>query len=161
MMGRFSFWVVWLQVVSVVFILFGVCLALFNQSDAFNILFNNQINIIFFGMSDITSELKSFQQWIYGLLGATCVLVGILILFIVKYAFAKKENWSRYCIFTGIVGWFILDEFISLYFAVYVNAIFNLILLIVIILPLLCTKNHFNNKNLKVWCWINCCLNLT
>lgn len=103
-MKKFNFWVIWLKGVSIIFALFGVCLALFNQTSIFNILFNNQINPVFFENIILTPELIYFQQWIYGLLGATCVLVGILIFFVVDNAYKKMEHWAWNCILIGLAG---------------------------------------------------------
>lgn len=142
-MKKFNIWVIWLKIVSVIFSIFGAALALFSQTAVFDFLFNNQINPVFFGIQSISTEFIRFQQWIYGLLGATCVLVGILIFFIVDNAFKNMEAWSWNCILVGIIGWFIIDEPISLYFSVYFNAIFNIGLLIAIVLPLIFTKSYF------------------
>lgn len=146
-MKRFEFWVTWLKIVSIVFSLFGISLALFSQTPIFNLLFNNQINPVFFGNDTLSLELIHFQQWAYGLLGATCTLVGILIFFIVNNAFKKMERWAWNSILVGLLGWFILDEPISLYFSVHFNAIFNLGLLTAVLLPLIFTRHYFRQDN--------------
>ncbi len=144
-MDRFNFCVIWLKVISVLFSLFGIVIALFNQTQLFQIVFNNQINPTFFGSNDLSIEALRFQQWIYGLLGATCLMDGILIFFIVQNAFAKKEKWAWYCVLIGLIAWFAIDEPISLYFHVYFNAIFNLALLIAILVPICLTYRDFKN----------------
>ena len=121
MMNKFSICVLWLKVVSIMFALFGMVVALFNQTAIFQIAFNNHINPVFWQDSILLTETLYFQQQIYGLLGATCVMVGILAFFIVKNAFAKQEKWAWNCLFFGILAWFIIDEPISLYFHVYFN----------------------------------------
>ncbi len=143
--SKFKFYVLWLRAVSVLFSLFGIVIALFNQTQLFQIAFNNQINPTFFGNADLTIEVIHFQQWIYGLLGATCLLVGILIFFIVQNAFAKKEKWAWYCILIGLIAWFAIDEPVSLYFRVYFNAIFNLALLIAMLIPICLSYREFKN----------------
>ncbi len=145
-MARFKFCVMWLKIVSILFSLFGVIIALFNQTYIFQIIFNNQINPIFWGSANLSVEVLHFQQWIYGLLGATCLMVGILIFFIVENAFAKKEKWAWNCLLFGLIAWFVIDESISLYFRVYFNAVFNLILLIAIIIPLFLSIKDFKNN---------------
>jgi len=134
-----DFFVKWLKAVSIIFASFGIFLAFFNQMP----MFADLIDPVFFKEDQIGSELKSFQQWLYGLLGATCVLVGIMIFFIVDNAFKNKEGWAWNCILFGLVGWFIIDQPISLYFSVYFNVIFNIGLLIAVLIPLICTKKHF------------------
>lgn len=97
-MDKFGFWVSWLKIVSAVFALFGLVLACFNQTTIFQMAFSNQIDSVFWGREELASEILSYQSWIYGLLGATCVMVGILIFCIVKHSFAKREKWAWNCL---------------------------------------------------------------
>jgi uncharacterized BrkB/YihY/UPF0761 family membrane protein len=142
-MIRFDLWAKWLKCVSIVFALFGVFIALFNQTSVFDVIFNDQIDPVFFGDAALTAEMMRFQQWVYGILGATCVFVGIMIFFIAENAYRKKERWAWNCIMIGSMGWFIIDESVSLYFSVHFNAAFNAVLLIAILVPLLCTWKFF------------------
>ncbi len=145
-MDRFKVCVIWLKVVSILFSLFGIVIALLNQTALFQIAFNNQINPSFFGNADLPLEVLHFQQWIYGLLGATCLMVGVLIFFVVQNAFAKKEKWSLYCLLFALIAWFAIDEPVSLYFHVYFNAIFNLVLLIAVLIPICLALPLFDKK---------------
>jgi len=142
-MIKFDFWIVWLKVVSVVFAAFGVFMALFNQTPVFDFMFNNQIDPVFFGNAELSQEIVLFQQWIYGVLGATCVLVGIMIFFIVDNPFRNRERWAWNCLIIGLVAWMIIDLSVSLYFSVYFNAAFNALLFAAIIVPLLFTRKCF------------------
>jgi hypothetical protein len=137
---------VWLKIVSVLFALFGIAIALLNQTSLFQMAFSNQINPSFWGDAEIIAETLSFQQWVYGLLGATCLLVGIVIFFVVKYAFAKKERWASNCLLFGLGAWFVIDTPISFYFHVYFNVIFNAVLLLAGILPVLLTRKVFQHE---------------
>ena len=145
-MGRLNLSVLWLKIVSILFAAFGIVIALFNQTTIFKAAFNNQINPVFWINSELTTETLFFQRWIYGLLGATCVMVGILIFFIVKNSFARKEKWAWNCLFIGLVSWFIIDTPISMYFQVYFNVVFNIVLLLAILVPLVLTKKEFTSK---------------
>lgn len=145
-MKRFEFWVAWLKVVSIAFALFGAALALFSQAPVFNVLFNNHINPVFFEQETLSPDVVLFQRWVYGLLGATCALVGILLFAIVDNAFKNKERWAWNAVLVGVMGWFILDEPISVYFSVYFNAIFNLGLLVSALLPLAFTRRDFQAR---------------
>lgn len=142
----FNFWVNWLKTISVIFAIFGVLLAVLNQTHFFDVVFNNQINPLFFGEAVQGIGIIRFQQWVYGIIGATCILVGILLYFISAYAYAKKERWARRAILTGAICWFIVDEFISLYFSVYFNAIFNLFLLVAFLLPIIFTRKDLKKE---------------
>lgn len=145
----FNFWTNWLKTISIAFTIFGGFLALFNQTHFFDIVFNNQINPLFFGEAVQGIGLIRFQQWIYGILGATCILIGILLYFISNYAYGKKDRWARSAILTGAICWFIVDEFISLYFSVYFNAIFNVGLLAAFLMPVIFTGKYFKKEHAK------------
>ena len=145
-MNRFKLCVVWLKIVSVLFSAFGVAIAFFNQTALFQRAFGNQINPVFWGDAVLPQEALLFQRWSYGLLGATCVLVGILIFCVVHNAFAKKERWARNTLLLGVLAWFLIDEPLSLYFGVYFNAAFNLVLLVAVLVPLLLSWQEFKSK---------------
>lgn len=142
-MDKFRLSVLWLKIVSILFAVFGAILALLNQTVIFNVAFNHQINPVFWTDSELTTETIFFQRWIYGLLGATCLMVGILIFFIVKNSFARNEKWAWNCLFIGLIAWFIIDTPISIYFRVYFNVVFNIVLFLAVLLPLILTKKEF------------------
>lgn len=144
-MKRFNLSVIWLKIVSVLFAIFGIVIALFNYTDIFKVTFNNKINSVFWINSKLTTETLFFQRWIYGLLGATCLMVGILIFFIVKNAFERKERWAWNCLCFGLIAWFIIDTPISVYFQVYFNVVFNIVLLLSVLFPLVLTRRYFKN----------------
>jgi len=144
-MDRFSFWQRWLLVVSWVVVAFGLLLALFNQTPVFDFLFNKQINPVFWGAAPLAVQTITFQRWIYGVLGATVAGWGLTMSFIAHYPFGSKERWAWNCLATGMLVWFITDTSLSLYFKVVFNALFNVLLLVAVFLPLIFTKRHFNS----------------
>ena len=141
-MTTFSFWQRWLLVVSILVVLFGVVMALFNGTVLFA-LFNSQIDPVFWGAAGIPADAARFQQWIYGVLGAMMAGWGVFLAFIAHYPFKAKERWSRNCMIVGLLLWYTLDTAISLYFGVYFNALFNTILLALAIPPLAFTWKQF------------------
>lgn len=147
-MKLFSLCQKWLFIVSLIISVFGIVLALFNQTTFFNLLFNNQVNPVFWKAGEFSHQAMLFQQWIYGVLGATCFGWGVILAFIIKYPFKRKEMWSWYCMLLGIAVWFITDTSISIYFSVIFNAAFNCILAISILIPLLLTKKYFKIGNI-------------
>lgn len=137
-MKSFGVWIAWLKAVCVVFVGFGAALAFFGQTPVFDVLFNHQINPVFWGTAPLGGQAVAFQKWIYGVLGATCVGLGIMLGFVVEYGLKRKEKWAFVCIARSILSWFALDESISLYFRVWFNAAFNLGLVFAIGVPLIC-----------------------
>lgn len=141
-MKGFLFWQRWLFGVGLLIILFGIMMALFSGTTLFQ-LFDSQVNPVFWGTEGLADNVRRFQQWIYGVLGATVAGWGILLTFIAHYPFKKKEKWSWDCLLVALLVWFLVDTAISLHFRVYFNAIFNTVLLILVVLPLVFTRRHF------------------
>jgi len=142
-MDKFVFWQRWLFIVSWAIIIFGVFMAIFNQTALFAI-FNNQIDPAFWD-SGIVPDVAAtrFQGWSYGVWGATVAGWGIFIAFIAHYPFKHREKWAWNCVVFGVIFWYILDTGISLVYAVSFNVLFNSILLIGISLPVVFTKKYF------------------
>lgn len=142
-MDSFSFWRQWLLLVSVLVAAFGLLLALFNQTPAFDFLFNSHVNRVFWGSDAIDGRTVTFQKWIYGVLGATVAGWGVVLAFLARHPVRWKERWAWNCLATGMLVWFIPDTLISLYFGVVFNAAFNVLLLVAVLVPLLAMRRHF------------------
>ena len=141
-MTNFSFWQKWLFVVGIVVSIFGTLMALLSGTPLFDFL-NQQINPTFWGANIIENSTREFQQWIYGVWGATIAGWGIFLTFITHYPFNKQEKWAWNCLLVGLLVWFILDTSISINYKVYFNAVFNTVLLILAILPIMFTRKYF------------------
>ena len=141
-MTSFSFWQRWLFVVGVFVSVFGVMMAFLSGTPLFD-LFNRQIDPAFWGKNAIDDGTRQFQRWVYGVWGATIAGWGIILTYIVRYPFSRKERWSWNCLVFGLLVWFILDTSLSVVYKVYFNAVFNTTLLIVAGLPLVFTRKEF------------------
>jgi Mn2+/Fe2+ NRAMP family transporter len=142
-MNTFSFWQKWLFIFSLLLVLAGIIMAFFSASSLFSIL-NQQVDPIFRGLESTNNGFKEYQRFVYGVLGATMAGWGIFLAFISYYPFKKKEEWSRYCIITGLISWFLIDTSISIYYKVYINAAVNLFILLFTMLPVAITKKYFD-----------------
>jgi hypothetical protein len=142
-MKGFQFWQRWLFVVGLVVALFGGAMALLNGTALFDV-FNRQIDPVFWAAETMPGAARSFRSWLYGAWGATVAGWGVLIVFIARYPFKRRELWSWNCLVVGLVVWYVLDTGISLYFKVYFNALFNTVLLALVTLPLGATRSQFS-----------------
>ena len=142
-MSTFSFWQKWLFAVAVLITIFGVIMVFVSGTPLFD-LFNRQIDPVFWGVNAVDASAKQFQQWVYGVLGATMAGWGIFIASVARYPFRKKERWAWNCIAFGLVVWFILDTSLSYYHKVYFNVVFNMVLFILAMLPVIFTRKDFD-----------------
>jgi hypothetical protein len=141
-MSKFSFWQRWLFVVGLIITAFGLVMAFLNGTAIFE-LFNRQIAPVFWNVGAMPEAATRFRQWAYGAWGATVAGWGVFVAFIAHYPFRHRERWSWNCLAAGLLVWYLADTGISLYFKVYFNAAFNTVLLILVTLPLACTRKHF------------------
>jgi hypothetical protein len=91
-MTSFLFWQRRLVAVGAAVSVFGVMMALLIGRPFFD-LFNRQIDPAFWGANAVDSAIKQFQQWIYGVWGATIAGWGIILTCGARYPFSKKERW--------------------------------------------------------------------
>lgn len=142
-MQRFLFWRKWLLSVSALITVFGVALALFNQTPVFDFLFNQQVDPVFWAAGEMTPAMAAFQQWAYAVLGATVAGWGIFMIFIIYYPFQRRERWAWRCMAVGLGVWYVIDTSLSLAAQVTFNAAFNTLLLALIVPPLIAIRSDF------------------
>ena len=138
----FSFWQKWLLTVGWVITILGIVMALVSGTPLFD-LFNRQIDPAFWGADAVDDLARQFQQWIYGVWGATIAGWGIFLTYIARYPFRKQEHWARRCIAYGLLAWFVLDTWLSFFYKVYFNVAFNASLFVLAMLPIVFTRKAF------------------
>jgi hypothetical protein len=121
---------------------FGILMAFLSGTPIFD-LFNRQIDPAFWGGGSSLESIRPFQQWVYGIWGATIAGWGVFVTFIAHYPFRNKEKWAWNCLVLGILVWFVLDTALSAFHKVYFNVAFNTALLILAGLPAVFTKKEF------------------
>jgi hypothetical protein len=142
-MRSFSFWQKWLFVTGLALIAFGLALALFSRTPLFDMLFNGHINPAFWPTVEPSPDIVRFQQWSYGVLGATVAGWGVMVAFLAGHPFRRKERWARNALAASVALWYTVDTALSVHHGVLFNAVFNTILLVVTALPLLFTRRDF------------------
>ena len=142
-MNTFTFWQRWLFLAGVVITLFGVFMALFNDTAVFQV-FNHQIDPVFWGEQSPPDQAVFFRRWIYGVLGATIAGWGVFVAFVAHYPFRWRHKWAWMCVAFGVGFWYVLDTAISAYYGVAFNAIFNTLLLLIVAPPLIFSKKWFD-----------------
>ncbi len=90
---------------------------------------------------------RTFQAWAYGVWGATMVGWGIVLYFVVRGPFAKKEPWSWRAIAFGVLAWFAIDTGFSAYYDVTINVFVNITVLALAFIPLAATYNDFKQAS--------------
>ena len=144
-MKTFTFWQRWLFVFSLVVIIFGMGIALLNRTALFAV-FNSQVDPVFWGVDPLPTGVDQFQGWTYGVLGAAMAGWGVTLAFIAQAPFRNREKWAWNALALGLSLWYVTDTTLSLYFGVVFNAIFNTVIFILALLPLLFTRREFQRS---------------
>ena len=143
------FWQKWLTVIGIIYAAFGLSITLLINTSAYSWL-HESLNLLFFknlSSPEIIKNIENFKSWIFTIMGALMILIGILLVFISENAIKRKEKWALWAILISTLSWFIFDEFVSIQYKVYTNAISNFIILLLIITPVLFLfKYNFKKK---------------
>ena len=130
-----------------ILVVFGILLAFANQTRLFDVVFNNQVNMVFWSSPVAPESVIPFQRFIYGVLGMTVAGWGVFFVYVARYPFRRREPWAWTCIFAGITLWFIPDTAISAYFDVYVNVALNVTIALLVYVPLIATRRLFTKTS--------------
>lgn len=142
----FLFWLGWLKSVSVFVIVFGLFMSassVMPKSEPSAI--DKQINAsFFFNENAVTAEVMRFQSWQYGVGASMLVSWGVMILLLSIWPLSQKEYWAWKTAIIALLSWFIIDQTVSLFYGVSFNVVFNSVLFLLLISPLLMMRKTFN-----------------
>ncbi len=139
---RFLLWQRWLLTLGVIIVVFGVALAFLYLTPLFDI-FRTQIDPVFWAAGELTGGTTLFQQWAYGVLGATMAGWGVSIVFIAAIPFKRKEKWAWNCLAIAVSLWFVIDTFLSWRFGALFNVAFNVLIYLAAMMPLVFSRKYF------------------
>ncbi len=131
-----KFWTRWLEIVGWILVAFGLCFAILNRSPFFDLIFNRNIDPVFWGGEGMSAAAGLFQAWIYGVLGATIAGWGVCIALLAKYPLRRGERWAWRCLTLGLGLWFVVDTGLSASSGVTFNVVFNCLVAGMVFLPL-------------------------
>lgn len=143
---KFNFWQQWLFYSSLVFALFGVVLALFGNNPLFRP-YHRMLAMIFFDQEAIPENTHALYTFVMGPMGANIAGFYLLLAYIARYPFKRKERWARTAIIVAFGAWFIIDAIVSFYYGV----LFQVLVLHLLVsvpqkaLPLIFTWKKFEN----------------
>jgi hypothetical protein len=141
--GSFLFWQRWLFYTSLLFALFGITFAIYGDNPLF-MPYNRALAQIFWQSSEIPAEVAPFRAFIWGPLGGTIACCYLLLAYIARYPFRRKESWARNAIIVAFGTWIILDSAVSLNYGVYYQVyIINAFSFLIKALPLIFTWKDF------------------
>ena len=138
-----ALWWQWLLAVSLIAVLFGLVMVVAPglikplSETAYNSFFADD------RYSRLSAEDVAFQDWLYGVLGATMVGWCLIVAFIAYYPFRAAERWAWQALCIAIAVWYVLDTGTSWLHGVTFNVLFNTGLLIAFGVPLVASRRFF------------------
>jgi len=140
-----SFWNRWLLIVAVLMAAFGLFMAAFNQTRLLDA-FRHEISRVFWPDQILPPGVAAFQEWVYSAWGATVAGLGIFAAYVAHHAFASRQRWARDCILVGLLTWYVPDTAASLVSHLAFNAIFNTVVLVFALLPVIAVWREFRDS---------------
>ena len=141
-MDALSMWRKWLLLVSLCIVAFGLLLAFCSQTPLKDLVIGEQIDTVFWP-GGTPENLKPYQSWRYGTLGAHVAAFGVIMAFVVHYGFREGRRWAWNCVAVAITVWFVGDTTVSVYHGVWFNVVFNTGIFLAVWIPLLLSKRCF------------------
>lgn len=140
---RFAFWRTYLLIVSAIFAIQGITWMFFGSFDPFGF-YTRLMAQAFWDTSSLTPEAQKTFAFAVVPLGATTTGYFILVHFLVKYAFPRRERWAYQAVVVALLVWFGLDTGFSLLHGAWFNVfVVNLPCLVMMGLPLLGLRRAF------------------
>jgi hypothetical protein len=132
----------YLQVIAVIHIVTGLLLPFVVQIQLFDVYYQHLA--LAFNLADDNST--DAIKFLVGIIGPTISSWGILFLFSVNTAFTNPSPKSWWFIVIACAIWAVYDSLFSLSYGIYMNAIFNGVVFICIMIPMLMSREFFVTK---------------
>jgi hypothetical protein len=134
-------WVRWLEVLGGLFVVLGVYMAVAGGNAAFAP-FRALVDPVFWGEGEPPGEARSFEGWIYAVLGGMMVGWGILTIALARFGIAEGARWAWRALVAAVVGWFVFDTTGSALAGAWFNVIGNVAILVVSAVPLVAVRDR-------------------
>ena len=144
---RLLFWWRWLVVATIAVIVFGLSLVVLPgpTQQAFNVLyFSSPQGSAVFGEAAV-----AYVTFISAVLGSVLFGWAVLMLYVLFGPFRRgsKEGWRMIAV--SLVAWFIPDTAFSLWSGFWQNAVLNLVLGVIFVIPLAATYRVFQTERIE------------
>ncbi len=140
---RRGIWDVWLTGLTAGVALAGFLLAAFPASGPVNALVNSYTDPVFWPAGDPTPSMVAYRSWVFGVTGAVMGGWGMLMVWVVRGPFLRRERWAWLAMAVPLSCWYVVDTLASLAHGVVSNAILNTGMLVLFVPPLFASAGDF------------------
>jgi hypothetical protein len=135
--ARRGIWDMWLTALAAGVALAGFLLAFFPASVPVNALINRYADPVFWPEGGLTPSILAYRSWVFGVTGAVMGGWGMLMVWVVRGPFRRRERWAWASLALPLACWYLVDTASSLAHGVVSNAILNTGLLVLFAPPLI------------------------
>lgn len=129
-----------LQAIAIVHIIGGLVLPWAVHSTLFQ-QYGIQFSIAFHNSNSI--GFKNQGEFLTGLFGPSIASWGILFAYVIDVSFRSRDRRGWWTMIIACLTWATYDSFLSIWNGIYINAILNSFIAIMIIIPLSIVKQYF------------------
>ena len=149
-MNPVKFWLVWMKIIVIAVLLLGVMTIFFADSPLM-IIFNGPVQRVFIDKIGVSEELDQLIRLMEAAMGSVLIAWAIMMYFIIHYPLKKGEIWAWNSLFWSVTVWYVLHTGISLYYNMNTMVIFNTIVFLQAIAPLMIIRNSiFQVKKIRI-----------
>jgi hypothetical protein len=141
----FDFWRRWLLVVSLMFTIVGLAIAIVPDAPLLAV-HTSALERVFFGGS-MPEPAAQLRRLLLGPLGGTIAGYFLLQAFVVSGPFRRREPWAWHAVLWPMLLWFVVDSGMSVYHGAFFNVwMINVWTLLLVGLPLAMTRRAFGGR---------------
>jgi hypothetical protein len=129
----------WLKLIAIIHIVGGVLLPLVVFTPIATPYFEHLLET--FPQGDLAS-----MKFLIGVFGPTVASWGLLFYYAIDKAFQNKTSFDWWLLFAAVMVWLVFDTTFSLFFNITAHLYINGLVALIILLPLLRLKAHFQGK---------------
>lgn len=141
-MGGYELWRRWLLVVVALLLLVGLAMIVMPWIMSPGALSKDPLLRPFFGGAALSTEVRDFHRFIFGVWGSTLVGWAVVLVFLVRHPLRARERWAWNASMAGLLLWFPIDTYVSFHFRVMFNVWVDVALLVLLLVPLLAMRRH-------------------
>jgi hypothetical protein len=102
----------------------------------------------FFAAGDLPPAVAPMAHFLTGVLGGTMAGQAVLLAFVTRHAYFRRERWARGAIWASLLGWFVVDSAASALRGAWFNVLWvNVPYLAVLVPPLAATYQAFGRSS--------------
>ena len=147
-MSAVKFWLGWMKITVVAVIILGIMTIFFADSQLM-IIFNAPFKRIFIDKIGYSTELVHMIRFLENSMGIMLIAWSVIMYFLIQFPLKKGEIWAWNALFLSVLTWYLPSVGISLYYKINSMILFDTIVFLQAMAPLLILRNSILKGKIK------------